>query len=37
MTTPNSIAQQSSSALRYSTPVNMAGWLYKEGKRFRTR
>lgn len=26
-----------SPALRYSTPVNMAGFLFKEGKRFRSR
>lgn len=28
---------QPAPALRYSTPVNMAGWVYKEGRRFRSR
>lgn len=36
MSTPTSVVTHSPS-MRYSTPVNMAGWLHKEGKRFRTR
>lgn len=30
-------ASLSPHSLRYSTPVNMSGWLLKEGKRFRSR